>query len=103
MAEISLSFPDGNSRVYEAGVTPAEVAESIAPSLAKKAIRAQVDSAHWDLSWPIGKTPRSPSPPWPTTPPALELIPPRLRAYHGPRGMREIWPEVKVHIGPVNR
>ena len=53
MADITLTFPDGNQREYPAGVTPAEVAQSIAPSLAKKAISATVDGAHWDLAWPI--------------------------------------------------
>ena len=74
MAEISLSFPDGNSRVYEAGVTPAEVAESIAPSLAKKAISAQVDGAHWDLAWPIGKDAEITINTMADDAPALELI-----------------------------
>ena len=53
MSQISLTFPDGNIRQYPAGVTPAEVAASIAPSLAKAAISAQVNGAHWDLAWPI--------------------------------------------------
>ena len=43
MAQISLTFPDGNARDYEAGVTAAEVAESISKSLAKKAISATVN------------------------------------------------------------
>ena len=38
--KISLSFPDGASRHFPAGVTAAEVAASISPSLAKKAISA---------------------------------------------------------------
>ena len=38
MSQISLTFPDGNARDYNAGVTPAEVAESISKSLSKKAI-----------------------------------------------------------------
>ena len=42
MAQISLTFPDGNAREYDAGVTPAEVAESISRSLSKKAISATV-------------------------------------------------------------
>lgn len=42
MTQISLTFPDGNARSYDAGVTPAEVAASIATSLAKKAISATV-------------------------------------------------------------
>ena len=53
MAQISLTFPDGNSRNFDAGVTPAQVAAAIAPSLAKRAISAQVDGRHWDLQWPI--------------------------------------------------
>ena len=40
MAQISLTFPDGNSRDFAAGVTPAEVAANISTSLAKKAISA---------------------------------------------------------------
>ncbi|MCU0910561.1 MAG: TGS domain-containing protein, partial [Rhodobacteraceae bacterium] len=54
MTQISLTFPDGNARSYPAGTTPAEVAASIAPSLAKAAISARVNGAHWDLAWPIG-------------------------------------------------
>ncbi len=53
MADISLTFPDGNARSYGKGVTPAEVASSISTSLAKKAISATVDGQHWDLQWPI--------------------------------------------------
>ncbi|MEM9127648.1 MAG: TGS domain-containing protein, partial [Pseudomonadota bacterium] len=34
---VSLTFPDGNSRSYDAGVTPAQVAADISTSLAKKA------------------------------------------------------------------
>ena len=34
MSQISLTFPDGNSRSFAAGVTPAEVAASIATIIA---------------------------------------------------------------------
>ena len=53
MAQISLTFPDGNSRSYEAGVTAADVAADISSSLRKKAISATVNDQHWDLQWPI--------------------------------------------------
>ena len=33
MSQISLTFPDGNKREFAKGVTPAEVAAAIAPSL----------------------------------------------------------------------
>src|SRR6056297_2421683 len=100
MSQISLTFPDGNSRDYEAGVTPAEVAESIAPSLAKKAISANVDGAHWDLAWPIGKDAAITINTMADDAPALELIRHDF-AHIMARAVQEIWPEVKVTIGPV--
>jgi threonyl-tRNA synthetase len=51
--QVTLTFPDGSARAYPAGVTPAEVAQSIAPSLAKTAVSATLDGQHWDLRWPI--------------------------------------------------
>ena len=49
MAQISLTFPDGNAREYESGVTAADVAADISNSLRKKAISATVNGEHWDL------------------------------------------------------
>ncbi|WP_353533977.1 threonine--tRNA ligase [Cognatishimia sp. WU-CL00825] len=98
---ISLTFPDGNARSYDAGVTPAEVAASIASSLAKKAISATVDGQHWDLAWPIPSdaaiainTLKD------SDAEALELI--RHDCAHiMARAVQELWPDVKVTIGPV--
>ena len=53
MAKISLTFPDGNTREFDAGVTAGEVASSISTSLGKKAVSATVNGAHYDLQWPI--------------------------------------------------
>ncbi|MBE2275141.1 MAG: threonine--tRNA ligase [Rhodobacteraceae bacterium] len=100
MSQISLTFPDGNSRSYEAGVTPAEVAASIAPSLAKAAISAQVDGQHWDLQWPILADARISINTMKDDGPALELIRHDL-AHIMARAVQEIWPDVKVTIGPV--
>ncbi len=101
MAEISLTFPDGNARSYESGVTPAEVASSISTSLGKKAISATVDGQHWDMQWPIDadatiaiNTIKD------NEAEALELI--RHDCAHiMARAVQEIWPNVKVTIGPV--
>ncbi len=101
MADISLTFPDGNARSYSKGITPAEVAASISNSLGKKAISATVDGAHWDLQWPIEadaaiaiNTIRD------NDAEALELI--RHDCAHiMARAVQEIWPDVKVTIGPV--
>ncbi len=100
MAQISLTFPDGNQRQYPAGVTPAEVAASIAPSLAKASISAQVNGKHWDLQWPITSDATISLNTMKDDAPALELIRHDL-AHIMARAVQEIWPDVKVTIGPV--
>ncbi|MBP0573382.1 TGS domain-containing protein, partial [Mycobacterium tuberculosis] len=55
---ISLTFPDGAERAFEAGVSGAAVAESIAKSLAKKAIAMKLDGTLTDLSEPITENAR---------------------------------------------
>ena len=100
MSQISLTFPDGNARSYEAGVSAAEVAASIAPSLAKRAISATLDGAHWDLQWPITQDAKIAINTLQDDAPALELIRHDL-AHIMARAVQEIWPDVKVTIGPV--
>ena len=100
MAQISLTFPDGNSRDFAAGVTPAEVAAGISSSLAKKAISATVNGAHWDLQWPIPADASIAIHTMQDDAQALELI--RHDCAHiMARAVQEIWPDVKVTIGPV--
>ncbi len=100
MSQISLTFPDGNSRSYDAGVTPAEVAASIATSLAKKAISAQVNGKHWDLQWPILEDAQIAINTMKDPAPALELVRHDL-AHIMARAVQELWPNVQVTIGPV--
>jgi len=100
MSQISLTFPDGSQRTYPAGTTPAEVAESIAPSLARRAISAHLDGAHWDLQWPITRDGTIAINTMKDEAPALELIRHDL-AHIMARAVQEIWPDVKVTIGPV--
>jgi threonyl-tRNA synthetase len=100
MGSISLTFPDGNAREFDAGVTPAEVAASIASSLAKKAISATVNGAHHDLQWPIEEDASIAINTMKDEEPALELIRHDL-AHIMARAVQAIWPDVKVTIGPV--
>ncbi|WP_417239585.1 threonine--tRNA ligase [Celeribacter halophilus] len=100
MAPISLTFPDGNSREFDAGVTPADVAASISNSLAKKAISASVNGQHWDLQWPINEDASIAINTMKDDEPALELIRHDL-AHIMARAVQELWPDVKVTIGPV--
>ena len=96
---VSLTFPDGSVREYDAATTGAALAESISKSLAKKAIAYAVDGTVRDLSDPLGQSgkveiitrddPR-----------ALELI--RHDTAHVlAEAVQELWPGTQVTIGPV--
>ena len=100
MATISVTFPDGNSRDYDADVTPAAIAESISKSLAKKAISATVNGAHWDLQWPIDANADIAIHTMQDEAQANELVRHDL-AHIMARAVQEIWPDTKVTIGPV--
>jgi threonyl-tRNA synthetase len=100
MADISLTFPDGNSRSFPAGITAAEVAASISTSLGKKAISADVNGAHYDLQWPITEDASIAIHTMNDDAAALELIRHDL-AHIMARAVQELWPDVKVTIGPV--
>jgi threonyl-tRNA synthetase len=99
MAEISLTFPDGSQRSYDAATTGAALAESISKSLARKAVAYALDGNLRDLADPIGKAgnveiitrddPR-----------ALDLI--RHDTAHVlAEAVQELWPGTQVTIGPV--
>jgi (p)ppGpp synthase/HD superfamily hydrolase len=90
MAQISLTLPDGARRSYDAGVTPAEVAADISPSLAKKAISATVNGAHWDLAWPIEADAEIAIHTMKDEAPGAGTDPPRPRPCHGPRGAGDL-------------
>jgi len=100
MPQISLTFPDGSKRDFNAGITAGEIARGISTSLGKKAISATVDGQHWDLQWPIRENATIAINTMKDAPQALELIRHDL-AHIMARAVQEIWPDVKVTIGPV--
>ena len=100
MAQISFTFPDGNARQYDAGITAGAVAADISSSLAKKAISATVNGAHWDLQWPIDTDSAIAINTMKDEEPALELVRHDL-AHIMARAVQELWPDVQVTIGPV--
>ena len=53
MSEITVTFPDGAQRSVRKGITGKELAESIAKSLAKRAVAMIVDGEMADLSDPL--------------------------------------------------
>ncbi|MFM7092926.1 MAG: threonine--tRNA ligase [Bacteroidota bacterium] len=52
---IQITFPDGNARQFEPGVTSFDIARSISEGLSQKVLAAKVNGEVWDLSRPISK------------------------------------------------
>jgi len=95
---VSLTFPDGSVRSYDAGATGKDVAESISKSLAKKAVAIAIDGQVRDLSDTV--TAGAIEIITRTDGRALELI--RHDAAHVmAEAVQELWPGTQVTIGPV--
>ncbi|WKW51521.1 threonine--tRNA ligase [Rhodomicrobium lacus] len=96
---ITLTFPDGSARSFDAAITGAELAASISKSLAKKAVAVALDGKLADLADPIAADARVKI----VTrddPEALELI--RHDAAHVmAEAVQELFPGTQVTIGPV--
>ncbi|MEM7425326.1 MAG: threonine--tRNA ligase [Pseudomonadota bacterium] len=94
-----LTFPDGNARNIENGMSGADVAASISKSLAKKAVAMKLDGELCDLSDPITKDARIEIV-LRDDDEALELI--RHDAAHVmAEAVQELYPGTQVTIGPV--
>lgn len=100
MADITITLPDGAKRSYGAGITGGEIAADISKSLGKAAFACAIDGAFSDLSIPINADADFQIYTMKDEEQALELI--RHDAAHiMARAVQEIWPDVKVTIGPV--
>ncbi|MEP2945798.1 MAG: threonine--tRNA ligase [Lentilitoribacter sp.] len=95
---ITLSFPDGSERCYDAGTTGRDVAESISKSLSKKSVAIAIDGELQDLTDPI--TSGAIEIITRTDERALELI--RHDAAHVmAEAVQDLYPGTQVTIGPV--
>jgi threonyl-tRNA synthetase len=96
---ITLTFPDGNTRDYAKGITAMDVARSLSKSLSKKVLAAKIDGILVDASYSINRnaglelvTKNDPE--------GLELI--RHDAAHVlAEAVQELFPGTQVTIGPV--
>jgi len=96
---ISVTFPDGASRAFEPGVSGFDIAKSISPSLAKRALAMALDGDLRDLADPVTSDARIE---FVTRedPRALELI--RHDAAHVlAEAVQTLFPGTQVTIGPV--
>ncbi|MGO9673097.1 MAG: threonine--tRNA ligase [Methylocella sp.] len=96
---ISVTFPDGASRQFEAGATGFDVARSISPSLAKRTVAMVLNGVLSDLADPIAGN-ASIEFVSRDDPRALELI--RHDAAHVlAEAVQTLYPGTQVTIGPV--
>jgi len=96
---IQLTFPDGAVRAFNPGVTGAEIAGGISPSLLKRTVAMALDGVVHDLSDPISEDARIELLAR-NDPRCLELI--RHDAAHVlAEAVQELFPGTQVTIGPV--
>ena len=98
--KIAIELSDGSSRRFPSGISGLEVAKKISSSLAKKSIACSVNGELTDLSAKLTDDCSLTIHTTADTEIALELI--RHDCAHIlARAVQEIWPNVKVTIGPV--
>ena len=98
--KIAIELSDGSSRRFPSGISGFEVAKKISSSLAKKSIACSVNGELTDLSAKLTDDCSLTIHTTADTEIALELI--RHDCAHIlARAVQEIWPNVKVTIGPV--
>ena len=98
--KIAIELSDGSSRRFPSGISGFEVAKKISSSLAKKSIACSVNGKLTDLSTKLTDDCSLTIHTSADTEIALELI--RHDCAHIlARAVQEIWPNVKVTIGPV--
>ncbi len=98
--EIAIELSDGSLRKYHFGITGFELAKEISSSLAKRSIACSVNGNLTDLSTKLTNDCSITIHTINDTEVALELI--RHDCAHIlARAVQEIWPNVKVTIGPV--
>ncbi|MGD1926918.1 MAG: threonine--tRNA ligase [Paracoccaceae bacterium] len=99
-AQIKVTLPAGAVREFATGTTGAQVAADISKSLAKQALACRIDGVFSDLSIPLEQDVALAIITGKNDVEALELI--RHDCAHiMARAVQEIWPDVKVTIGPV--
>ena len=98
--KIAIELSDGSLKRYQSGITCYEIAKEISSSLAKKAIACSVNGNLTDLLTELTDNCSLIIHTHKDTEIALELI--RHDCAHIlARAVQEIWPNVKVTIGPV--
>ena len=97
---INITFPDGNKREFEKGITGYQIAESIAKSLAKEAIAINIDGIQKDLCDQIDLD-SSISIITINTDEGLDIMRHTLTAQVLAKAVKTLYPKAKLAIGPT--
>ena len=97
---INITFPDGNKREFEKGITGYQIAESIAKSLAKEAIAINIDGVQKDLCDQIASD-SSISIITINTDEGLDIMRHTLTAQVLAKAVKTLYPKAKLAIGPT--
>ncbi|WP_239254980.1 threonine--tRNA ligase [Listeria ilorinensis] len=96
---MKITFPDGAVKEFKNGVSTADIAESISPSLKKKALAGKINRELVDLATPIEEdgeieivTPDHPD--------ALEIVR-HSTAHLLAQALKRLYPDVKLGVGPA--
>ncbi len=96
---IEITFKDGKKKTFDPGVTPEEVAGSIAPGLKKKTVAAYVNNELYDLNRPIEEdaevdliTKDRPE--------AIEILN-HSTAHLMAQAVKRLYPDAKFGVGPA--
>ena len=96
---IKITFPDGNVREYDNGVTPYQIAESISPRFASDVLAAKVNGEKWDISRPIDEDANIELFKW-DSPEGKDAFW-HSSAHLLAEALQELYPGVKFGIGPA--
>src|SRR5687767_11821081 len=96
---VTITLPDGSTRDFDMGVTPAEVAASIGKGLAKAAIAATVDGEWVDLDRPLDRD-AALAIVTPDTPQGREVLR-HSSAHVMAQAVTDLFPGAKYAIGPA--
>lgn len=96
---ISITFPDGTKKEFEAGTTPLQIAESISPRFAADVLASKVNGQDWDLARSVEEDATIEFFKWDDTEGKHAFW--HSSAHLLAEALQELYPGVKFGIGPA--
>jgi threonyl-tRNA synthetase len=99
MNQITVTFPDGNAREYQVGITAQEIAESISPQFAKKIYLAKTNGTTCELAQKVTENVNIEFLGFDTEEGRDAFL--HSSAHLMAQAVKRIWPEAHLGFGPV--